>query len=49
MHTVMNRYFTKTFFRFFIGFVAIVTIAFGVVVMVSNLSVPKVDNVAHPR
>ena len=45
----MNRYFTKTFFRFFVGFVAIITLAFGMVMVVSNLSVPKVDNVAHPR
>ena len=45
----MERYFTKTFFRFFVGFVAIITIAFGVVVLVSNIGVPKVDNVAHPR
>ena len=45
----MNRYFTKTFFRFFVGFVAIITIAFGVMLITSNLSAPKVDNVAHPR
>lgn len=45
----MERYFTKTFFRFFVGFVAIITLAFGVVMVVSHISVPKVDNVAYPR
>lgn len=44
-----NRYFTKTFFRFFVGFVAIVTLAFGVMLVSSYVGVPKVDNVAHPR
>jgi hypothetical protein len=45
----MDRYFTKTFFRFFVGFVAIIAVAFGIVVVVSNINVPKVDNVAQPR
>jgi len=45
----MNRYFTKTFFRFFVGFVAIITVAFGVMMLVSNIGAPAVDNVAHPR
>jgi len=45
----MNRYFTKTFFRFFVGFVAIVTVAFGVMLVTSSIGAPQVDNVAHPR
>ncbi|MDP4020939.1 MAG: hypothetical protein Q8P58_02790 [Candidatus Adlerbacteria bacterium] len=44
----MNRYFTKTFFRFFVGFVAIITIAFGIIVIASNLSAPETDNIAAP-
>ena len=44
-----NRYFTKTFFRFFVGFVAIVTVAFGVMLVASSVGTPTVDNVAHPR
>ena len=45
----MNRYFTKTFFRFFVGFVAIITVAFGVMMLASNIGTPAVNNVAHPR
>lgn len=45
----MKRYFTKTFFRFFVGFVAIITVAFGVMLVASNVGVRQVDNVAHPR
>lgn len=46
----MERYFTKTFFRFFAGFVAIIAIAFGVMYIAgSRLSSGPVDNVAAPR
>jgi hypothetical protein len=40
--------FTKTFLRFFIGFVVIIGVAFGVLIVTAQI--PKsVDNVAAPR
>lgn len=46
----MNRYFTKTFVRFFVGFVAIIGVAFGVLAIASSFTVPvEVDNVAAPQ
>ena len=46
----MERYFTRTFFRFFAGFVAIIAIAFGVMYVAgSRLSPEQIDNVATPR
>lgn len=45
----MNRFFTKTFFRFFFSFLAIITVAFGVIVIASSLNVPAIDTVAFPR
>lgn len=40
--------FNKTFIRFFVGFVAIIGVAFGVLVITAQ--VPKsIDNVAVPR
>lgn len=41
--------FTKTFIRFFIGFVAIIGLAFGVLAISSNVGAPQIDNVAAPR
>ncbi len=44
----MNRFFTKTFIRFFFGFLAIIIIALGVLIAagyaVKQRSVPSVDN-----
>ena len=46
----MNRFFTKTFVRFFIGFVVIIGIAFGVLIVTSQIPNPAdIDNVAAPR
>jgi hypothetical protein len=40
----------KTFFRFFMGFVAIIALAFGVLVFAgSQLETHPVDNVAQPQ
>ncbi len=47
----MNNYFTKTFFKFFFGFLVIISVAFGVLIGASALSpapVP-VDNIAAPQ
>lgn len=48
----MNRYFTKTFVRFFVVFLLILGVAFGVIVWASS-EVPTqpspVDNVALPQ
>lgn len=45
---VMRPFFTKTFVRFFVGFVVIIGLAFGVLVATSQISQP-IDNVAAPR
>lgn len=46
----MNRIFTKTFVRFFVGFVVIIGAAFGVLIVSSQIPQPvDVDNVAAPR
>jgi hypothetical protein len=47
----MNRYFTETFYRFFLGFVAIIAVAFGIMLGASAFSPepPNVDNIAHPE
>ena len=42
----MNKYFTKTFFKFFFGFLVIIAIAFGVLVGASAFSASSVDNSA---
>lgn len=44
----MERFFTKTFLKFFLGFVAIIAVAFGVLIVTSAVA-PDVDNVAAPR
>ena len=42
--------FTKTFLRFFVGFVVIIGVAFGVLVVTSQIQNPAdIDNVAAPR
>jgi len=45
----MNRYFTKTFYRFFLGFLAILAIAFGVMALTASVASSPVDTVAHPQ
>jgi hypothetical protein len=40
--------FNKTFFSFFFGFVAIIAVAFGVLVAANQMGKP-VDTVAHPK
>lgn len=46
----MDRYFTKTFVKFFVGFVLIIGVAFGVLALSSTLSAPApIDNLAVPR
>jgi hypothetical protein len=42
----MNKYFTKTFFKFFFGFLVIIAIAFGILVGASAFSTSSVDNSA---
>jgi hypothetical protein len=47
----MERYFTKTFFRFFFGFVVIIGVAFVVLAVASSwrTQATPVDNVALPQ
>ena len=45
----MNRFFTKTFFRFFFVFLVIIGIAFGVMLYTASQVPPSVDNIALPR
>ena len=41
--------FTKTFVRFFVGFLCIIGVAFAVMAVVGSLGPKGVDNVAAPR
>ncbi len=46
----MDRYFTKTFYKFFFGFVVIITLAVGVLMTANVYLAPEgVDNVASPQ
>jgi hypothetical protein len=45
----MNRFFTKTFFKFFFAFLIIIGIAFGVLVFTAGQTPSPVDNVALPK
>jgi hypothetical protein len=45
----MNKYFTKTFFRFFFGFLAIIAVAFGVLLTSTWVLPTPVDNIATPQ
>jgi hypothetical protein len=48
----MERYFTKTFYRFFFTFIIILMVAFGVMIVVGNAMpvVPHgIDNTAAPK
>ncbi|HXK31668.1 MAG TPA: hypothetical protein VJZ94_02985 [Candidatus Paceibacterota bacterium] len=47
----MDRFFTKTFFRFFFGFVVIIAAAFSVMIAASHLGAQDddLDSVAHPQ
>jgi hypothetical protein len=47
----MEQYFTKTFFRFFFGFLVIIAVAFGVLIVTSHLSPSPgtIDNTATPQ
>ena len=47
----MKRYFTATFVRFVLGFLVIIGVAFGVIIVVSSQTphVAPVDNVALPQ
>jgi hypothetical protein len=46
----MNKYFTKDFYRFFFGFMVIIAVAFGVMIIASAFApeLPDIDNIAHP-
>lgn len=43
--------FDRDFYRFFMGFIAIIAVAFGVLIWAgySQRSAPNVDNVASPQ
>jgi len=41
--------FNKTFFSFFFGFVAIIAVAFGVLLAADSQMREPVDTVAHPK
>ena len=45
----MNRYFTKTFYKFFFGFLVILAVAFGVMALTASVTPSPVDTVAHPQ
>lgn len=45
----MDQYFTKTFFKFFFGFLVIIGVAFGILIGASTLAPEPVDNVASPQ
>jgi hypothetical protein len=48
----MNRFFTKTFFKFFFAFLVIIGVAFGVLLYAASQEPPQVapvDNVALPQ
>ncbi|MDO8517776.1 MAG: hypothetical protein Q7S26_00585 [bacterium] len=47
----MKRYFTPTFTRFVFGFLAIIAIAFGIIIAAASQAphVAPVDNVALPQ
>jgi hypothetical protein len=45
----MNKYFTKTFFKFLLGFLAIVVAAFSLLALFANQPPKPVDNIAQPQ
>ena len=45
----MQKYFTKTFFRFFFGFLVIIAVAFGILIAVSAFNPTAIDNIAKPE
>ncbi len=45
----MGKYFNKTFFRFFFGFLVIIAVAFGVLITASSIVPAPIDNIAHPQ
>lgn len=45
----MNPLFSKTFVRFFIGFVVIISLSFGVLALVSTFTTSPEENLAAPR
>lgn len=45
----MERYFTKTFFKFFLGFLVIIGVAFGILIGASYVAPVPVDTIAHPK
>ncbi|HVZ75667.1 MAG TPA: hypothetical protein VG934_00085 [Candidatus Paceibacterota bacterium] len=45
----MDKYFTKTFFRFFLSFLVIIGAAYGVMCVASAMTPPHVDITAHPE
>ena len=44
-----NRFFTKTFTKFFFAFILIIGGAFGVLVVASSVMPQNVDNLATPK
>lgn len=45
----MTKYFTKTFFKFLLGFVLIIMAAFSVLVVLGQNAPRPVDNIAQPQ
>ncbi len=45
----MTKYFTKTFFKFLFGFLAIIMAAFAVLAVVAQDAPKPVDNIAQPQ
>jgi len=46
---VKPRFFTRTFTKFFFGFLCIIGLAFAVMLVAANQGPQPVDNVAVPR
>jgi hypothetical protein len=45
----MNRFFTPTFFRFFFGFLFIIAIAFGVLLVTASQMPSPEEQLAQPN
>jgi hypothetical protein len=45
----MDKYFTKTFFKFLFGFLAIIGVSFTLLALMAQETLPPVDNVAQPQ
>lgn len=45
----MDKYFTRTFFKFLFGFIFIIVAAFSVLIVLGQNAPRPVDNIAQPQ